>query len=155
MRLNGGFWLAVFFVALGLFGIIHSLTFGHWESMVLPLAMSSLIVVMGAVEAGRELHRQKKQQARMEIQPQTDKDTRAEMRRIGLIFTWTAGFALGIYLLGFYIAVPIFVFSYSKWRGRSWLAASIIALGIIAFVYGVFGLGLKATLFRGIIFGGH
>lgn len=155
MRLNGGFWLAVFFVALGMFGIIHSLTFGHWESMVLPLAMSSLIVVMGAVEAGRELHRQKKQQAGVGIQPQIEKDTRGEMRRLGLVFTWTAGFALGIYLLGFYIAVPIFVFSYSKWRGRSWLAAGIIAIGIIAFIYGVFGLVLNATLFRGLLFGGH
>ena len=155
MRLNGGFWLAVFFVALGLFGVTQSLTFGHWESKVLPLAMSSLIVVMAAIEAGRELYALKKQQAGGGIQQREDKDTTAQMSRLGLIFAWTSGFALGIYLLGFYIAVPLFVFSYLKWRGRSWLVASIVAIGIIAFVYGVFGLALKATLFRGLLFGGH
>ena len=55
MKLKGGFWVALFFLALGLFGIIQSLTFGYWESMVLPLGISIIISILAAVEVAREL----------------------------------------------------------------------------------------------------
>ncbi len=62
---------------------------------------------------------------------------------------------LAAYLLGFRMAVPLFAFSYLKWRGRGWLTATIFAVAMLAFIYGAFELGLKAPLFRGLIFGGR
>ena len=58
MKIKGSLFVAVFFLLLGLFGIIQSLTFRYWESMVLPLAISSLIFILAAVEVGKELRRQ-------------------------------------------------------------------------------------------------
>ena len=54
------------------------------------------------------------------------------------IWSWIIGFYLLIVLVGFPIAVPLFVLSYSKFYGASWLLG--ISLSAIAwgFVYGVF-----------------
>ena len=150
MKLKGGFWVALFFLALGLFGIIQSLTFGYWESMVLPLAISIIISILAAVEVARELL--KRREAGQEATAE-DSGAKAERRRLGLILGWAAGFCLAVYLLGFYISIPVFAFAYLKWRRRSWLAAVIFAAALLAFSYAVFAIGLKVPLYKGLIFG--
>jgi hypothetical protein len=153
VRLKGSFWLAVFFLALGLFGISQALTFGYWESVTLPLAISIIISVLAAVEVARELKRLR-EVAAAEATAE-DSGAKAENRRLGLILGWSAGFCLATYLLGFYIAIPVFAFAYLKWRRRSWLAAVIFAIALLAFSYAVFAIGLKAPLYKGLVFGAH
>ena len=155
MKIRVSLYVAIFFLLLGLYGIIQSLTFRYWESIVLPLAMSSLIFIMAAVEVARELRRQDKRETAKEEKADTEIENRLEIRRLGLVFGWAAAFMLGAYLLGFRIAVPLFAFSYLKWRGGSWLTATVFAVVMLAFIYGAFELGLKAPLFKGLIFGGR
>ncbi len=155
MRIKGNLGVAVFFLLLGIFGITQSLTFRYWESMVLPLAISSLILILATVEVGKELMRRREGEVVTARKTAKDSKPKAENRRLGLIFGWAAGFSLAIYLLGFHIAVPLFAFSYLKWRGRSWLTATIFAVVMLGFIYGTFELGLKAPLFKGLIFGGR
>ena len=155
MKLKGNFYVAVFLLLLGLFGIIQSLTFRYWESMVLPLAISSLILILSAVEVGRELRRQDKRETATEEAPRTETRSRVEIHRFSLVLGWAAAFMLGTYFFGFRIAVPLFAFSYLIWRGRSWIIATVFAVVMLAFIFGVFELGLKAPLFKGLIFGGQ
>ena len=155
MKIKGSFWVAIFFLLLGLFGITQSLTFRYWESMVLPLAISSLLFILAAVEVGKELLRRDNREAAVEKKTGKEGLNKIEIRRLGWVFSWAAGFSLAIYLLGFYIAIPVFSFAYLKWRGKSWLAAIIFALAMLAFIYPVFEIGLKAPLYKGLIFGAH
>lgn len=155
MRIKGSLCVAIFFLLLGIFGIVQSLTFRYWESTVLPLATSSLIFILAAVEVGKELRRQDKREAAIEKKSDKESKNKVEIRRLGLVFGWVAGFSLAIYLLGFHIAIPLFAFAYLKWRGRSWLAATVFAIAMLAFTYAVFDIGLKAPLFDGLIFGGR
>jgi len=145
--------MAVFFLLLGLFGIIQSLTFRYWESMVLPLAVSSLIFILAAVELGKELRHQDNKKTATEKKTGKESKDSFEIRRLGLVFGWAAGFSLAVYLVGFYIAIAVFSFTYLKWRGRSWLTATIFAIALLAFIYGVFDVGLKAPIYEGLIFG--
>ena len=153
MKLKGSFWVAVFFLALGIFGIIQSLTFRYWESMVLPLAISIIIFILAAVEVVRELRRRGKAAAAKATAE--DSGAKAENRRLFLTLGWVAGFCLAIYLFGFYISIPTFAFAYLKWRKRSWLAAVIFAVALLVFSYAVFAIGLKVPLYKGLIFGAH
>jgi hypothetical protein len=155
MRIKGSLLVAIFFLLLGIFGVVQSLSFGYWESTVLPLAVSSLIVVLATIETGKELYRQYKRQGTIEKKGGKENQDGFEIRRFGLAFGWVTGFSLTIVLLGFYIAIPVFTFAYLKWRGRSWLVATVFAIAMIAFIYGTFELGLKAPLFGGFIFGGR
>lgn len=54
------------------------------------------------------------------------------------IWSWIVGFFLAIHVIGFLAAVPLFVFSYTKFYGGSWRLST--ALGTIAwvFVYSLF-----------------
>ena len=153
MKVKGSFYAVMFFLLLGLFGIINSLAFRYWESMALPLAVSSIIFIMAAVEVGKELLRKDKcgiapeEKLRMEI-----KD-RIEMQRSILVFSWISAFILFAFLFGFHIVVPIFTFAYLKWRRRSWITAMAFTIFMLAFIYGTFELGLNAPLFKGLILG--
>jgi magnesium-transporting ATPase (P-type) len=153
MKIKGSLIVAVFFLLLGLFGIIQSLTFRYWESIVLPLAVSSLIFILAAVEVGKELRRQDKGETATGKKSDKESKDSFEIRRLGLVFGWAAGFSLAVYLTGFYIAIAVFSFAYLKWRGRSWLTATIFTIAMLAFIYGVFNVGLKAPIYKGLIFG--
>ena len=152
MKLKGSFWVAVFFLALGLFGIIQSLTFRYWESMVLPLGVSIIIFILAAVQVARELLKQREAAAKETAEKS---ESKIESRRLFLTLGWVSGFCLAIYLFGFYISIPVFAFAYLKWRKRSWLVAIIFAIALLAFSYVVFSIGLKAPLYKGLIFGAH
>jgi ABC-type enterobactin transport system permease subunit len=155
VNFKGSFWVAVFFLALGVFGVTQSLTFSYWESITLPLAISIILVILAAVQMVRELRWVNKGEASAAKVTAKDSDTKAESRRLGLIFGWTAGLCLAIYLLGFYISIPAFAFAYLKWRRRSWLVALIFAAALLVFSYAVFNIGLKTPLYQGLVFGAH
>jgi len=143
----------VFFLLLGLFGIISSLTFRFWESMVLPLAASTVIFVLALAEVVKNLRRRRSVAAADTDGTSEALVDRTELKKLAVLFTWTVGFFLATYVFGYYIAIPLFAFAYVKWTGKGWLAALIFAVVSLAFVYGVFELGLKTPLFKGIIFG--
>jgi hypothetical protein len=54
------------------------------------------------------------------------------------IWSWLIGLFLVILLVGFPIAVPLFVFAYSKFYGSRWITAIIMSGASWGFVYGVF-----------------
>jgi hypothetical protein len=149
---QGSFWFAILFLALGLFGIIESLTFVYWESIVLPLGVSIIIFILAGVQVAREWRRDRAAKAAATAK---ESDTKAENRRLWPVLGWAAGLCLAIYLLGFYIAIPVYAFAYLKWRRRSWLMAVIFAVALLVFSYAVFTIGLKVPLYKGLIFGAH
>jgi hypothetical protein len=144
----------VFFLILGLYGLIQSLVFGPWEAVALPAAVSGVIVLMASVEVVKEV-RTREPAAAEPKDPLERAKTRETRLRLVLIIAWTAALMLGIYLFGFRIAIPIFAFSYLKWRGWGWIASGLFAGAMIGFTYGAFDIGLKAPLFEGIVFGGR
>jgi hypothetical protein len=54
------------------------------------------------------------------------------------IWAWLWGLFLAIHLIGMPIALPLFVFLYTKLYGGSWTAALILAAGTWGFLYGLF-----------------
>ena len=54
------------------------------------------------------------------------------------IWCWIIGFYLLIVTIGFPIAVPLFVFAYSKFYGAGWPLGLVLSAIAWGFVYGVF-----------------
>lgn len=54
------------------------------------------------------------------------------------IWSWIVGFFLLIVSIGFILAVPLFVFAYSKFYGARWPLAMGLSAVAWGFVYGVF-----------------
>ena len=54
------------------------------------------------------------------------------------IWAWLWGLFLTIHLIGFFTALPLFVFAYAKLYGGRWATALFLAAGTWGFLYGVF-----------------
>lgn len=54
------------------------------------------------------------------------------------IWTWLIGLYAAIWLVGFPIAVPLWVFAYSKFYGSHWVTSLSLTTVAWAFIYGIF-----------------
>lgn len=154
MRITTGSGLLIFLALLGLFGIIQSLTFKLSHAIALPLAMSSLIFVLAVIGLIGELRTRDTTKSKADAGTQATQKAAVESRRFGWALSWVLGLFLGVYLLGFTIAIFVFTLAYLKWRGRAWPVAVIFAIGTSAVIYGIFELGLRSQLYPGLVFGG-
>lgn len=81
---------------------------------------------------------------------------RVELRRELAAFGWIFGFLLIVVFVGFYTAIPIYVFAFLWLHGRkSVLRAGLTALGLTTALYVMFELLLGYNVFGGLIAGGY
>jgi hypothetical protein len=75
----------------------------------------------------------------VELELSADVEPAIARRRITEILIWIAGFILLVFLVGFPIAVPLFIFSYLSLQSRVswWLSFSLTAVAWLCF-YGLF-----------------
>jgi uncharacterized membrane-anchored protein YitT (DUF2179 family) len=128
--------------------VIRSLTYPSTEAKLLPMTIGGIVFVLTAIVLTRELlakEKPKKQREEWEGEE-------LELSQYKTIGIWVAAFAIAIYLVGFLIAIPAFIISYLKLNRSGWLKSSIMAVVMIAFIYGVFELLLKVELYRGLLF---
>jgi hypothetical protein len=73
---------------------------------------------------------------------------------VAAMIGWLILAAVGIGLIGFRFAVPLFVLLFARFEGRAnWLSAILVAIITWAFVVGYFELFMKFGMFRGVLFG--
>lgn len=68
---------------------------------------------------------------------------------------WVCAFLLALYLSGFIVATPLFLFAFLRFAGeRPRGYSALAAVAATAVVYGVFAWLLEYRLFPGVLFGG-
>jgi hypothetical protein len=71
-----------------------------------------------------------------------------------LAFGWIAAFLGLVVVLGFYAAIPLYIFCYMKlYAKKGSLVSAVIAFGVAVFLYLVFDVLMGYEIFRGIIAG--
>ena len=147
--------------------IILSLTYARVEVKLLPIGVSSIVLILTALILWKEIVAKAKtprvdaaativkDETPRAMQEQVAKDikTEGESQRFGLSLAWIVGFFLGIYLLGFIIAMPLFIAAYLKRQRRGWLTSISFAVIVTSVLYGVFELVLQAGLYPGLFWG--
>jgi len=140
--------LIVMLVIIGL-----SMRLEYLASKLLPVLISSIVFILAFIALVGEI----KAKNRHDIETTENtiekglggKVTSEAKKYLLIIAAWIIGFFLAIYVIGFVIAGPLFVGSYMKRYGSSWLS-TIITTGIFAVVfYTVFNIVLKADLYKG------
>jgi hypothetical protein len=69
-----------------------------------------------------------------------------------IAFAWTAGLALAIYLLGYYVTIPSFLLLYSKLHDRGWRSSIVLTVTVSVFLYLSFVVGFKFEFYPGLLF---
>ncbi len=81
-------------------------------------------------------------------------EAKTELRRTLGFFAWFVGGALGIWLLGIVITLPLLIFLYALVEGKEkWLTSLIMAACAYALVWGLFEYMLETRWPPGILFG--
>lgn len=80
-------------------------------------------------------------------------DKKTEMSRTLIFYAWFIGGALGIWLLGIVIALPLLVFLYTLVEGKeSWFTSIVMTVCTYALVWGLFEYMLDARWPAGLLF---
>ncbi len=78
--------------------------------------------------------------------------TKDEKKREISVIAWLSGCTAMIYLFGFLIGIPLFLFLFLKlWARESWLLSVVIAAAVLLVVYFTFVYILRVPLHRGML----
>lgn len=109
-----------------------------------------LVLVLALVQLVRELRLAKQQVDEPKAEHEVRKHS-ASPALYGIESAWMVGFGLTIYLLGFLIAIPLYICAYMKSHGARWPASILTGVSMAAFCYVIFVLVLEIKLYPGII----
>jgi hypothetical protein len=81
-------------------------------------------------------------------------ESRVEVRRTLLFFAWFIGGALGIWLLGIVIALPVLVLLYALIEGKErWTTSLVMTACTFLLIWGLFEYMLETRWPAGLLFG--
>ena len=107
-----------------------------WKAALFPLVIGIPLFCLAATELLWNFFGKETRQEAMEVTLSTDAAAR---RRVALVAGWVLAFFAAIALLGFPIAVPLFVFLYLKLQGgEGWAMTIGLTAGVFALFYGLF-----------------
>lgn len=149
MKIRSGAYsyIAVMVIMLVFIGL--SLRMEYFSAKVIPLVIAGLSFSLAAIGFAREVWGKTKSELVSDMGGGAE--TAEGWFQYLVIGLWGAGFFLAIYLLGFFIAMPLFIFSSMKFRGTRWWVAILFAIITPAFIYGLFELALQIELYRGLL----
>lgn len=147
MRQSTYFVIATLIFAAGT--IFYSFTYPYLESWLLPVIIAAIVLILAAFQLAKELRTAGEDSAQEEA---SEKKHAYALSECWPSAAWICGFCLALYLVGFLITIPLFVFSYIKSRGRGWVSSIAVPIVMTLSIYLIFTTFLKLDLHPGLFF---
>ena len=153
MRLKPSTYFALAIMVVMAAVVIRALTFSYYQPALLPIIFGSIVFIFAGIQAAREIRGKEVTKATGDRGPATkgEEIQYTKGTSLGAFAAWFMGFALGVFLFGHLIAIPLFIVSYVRSRGKSWIKAIAAAACVTAGIYLLFPLALKVELYPGLI----
>jgi hypothetical protein len=128
---------------------------------LMPVFVAALPgLILGVLQLAREMSgaearlAKKSKAVDMDDTHKSDLDERTELRRTLAFFAWFIGGAMGIWLLGIVITLPLLVLLYMLVEGREKIASALVmSAGTYALIWGLFEYTLEMRWPPGLLFG--
>jgi hypothetical protein len=143
--------LSVLIMLISAYGVVAA-TAWPWKAALFPIVIGVPLFCLAATEALWTLFGSASPEAveARDFQLSIGKDT---VRRTLTAVGWIFAFFAAIVLLGFPIAVPLFVFVYLKLQGREgWVVSIAMTAAVSGVFYGLFDLMLHLPFAAGWLF---
>jgi hypothetical protein len=132
----------IFFTAfIGLVILGTLLVAKDWpiRASIIILLLGAVGIILIAVQLASDVKAMRADEARI-TRPTFEVQAIEHQGRWGSleIWAWLWGLFFAIHLIGFRIALPLFVFLYVKLYGGGWLTALLLTVVTSAFLYGVY-----------------
>jgi hypothetical protein len=130
--------LALGLMAVSGYGVIAAF-FWPWKAALFPLVIGIPLFVLSAAEALWVLLGSTERGQVQDFQIADHLPEPEILRRSAVAGAWIVAFFAAILLLGFSIAVPLFVFLYLRLQSReSWIFCAVFTAAAWGFFYGLF-----------------
>jgi hypothetical protein len=126
-----------------------------FKTALFPVVIGSCVFMMSFAELWLSLFEKEgaKKHSAMDFKMSEDVEASVALRRTLISFAWILGFFLLILLLGFTIAIPLYVFLYVKIQGNEkWLLSILMAAFSWFFFWGLFIWLLDTPMMEGWFF---
>jgi hypothetical protein len=140
MHKKGNFFFSIFLILVAGYAAL-SASYWSFKTGFFPLAISIPLLVLVILNLVLEFvgGAEKASGPAVEAEFTTDVAPEVARRRVIETFSWIAGFILLVFLLGFPVAVPLFLFSYLAIQSRvGWLMSIILTATTWGFFYFLF-----------------
>ncbi len=157
-RLNPGAFLSAFLL-LAFFGLVYTAAQWQYQARLFPWVIGIPVLFLCVIQLGMDLFstsdgKEDDLTGLMDLPVDRGVPVSVVVSRAANIFGWIMGFFLVIWLVGFIITVPLFVFFYLKVQAKESLTVSIVyTLGILVFLLGLFHYVLHIPWPSGVIAG--
>lgn len=119
-----------------------------------PAIVAWILVVLLMLDLASRTETRLGHALRRRVNPAAERPPYSATRQLEAIL-WIAGFAAALILIGVLYAVPLFVFTFMRFRGHRPIWASLLGGGaVLSFIWLLFVLLLRLPLYPGLIFGG-
>lgn len=119
---------------------------------IIVISFCGVFVLWALVKMFIARHKASSLDEYMQKNEETLKPDEGYRRQFFFAFAWIGAFILLLWLLGFVVGLPIFVFAYIKTYEESWRLAIISTIIMFLIVYVVFAVLLKIPLYEGLLF---
>ena len=137
---RGHLYFSVFLLLVSSYAIFSA--FGwSFKTKLFPLATAIPIFVLVLLHLYLEFFGAKEVAKGPAVEAEFSNETPNEQaqRRACTIFAWIGGFILSVYLIGFPVTVPLFMFGFLKFQSEAgWIQAAALTAGTWAFFYLLF-----------------
>lgn len=145
--------LSILILVASGYGVITAWSW-PWKAALFPLAIGIPLFCLAAIEALWLLLGRTERTDTKDFQLSDHLPPRETLRRTGVAAAWILGFFAGILLLGFPIAVALFVFAYLKFQGgERWLFSAVFTAVTWGAFYLLFNRLLHLPFPTGWLFG--
>lgn len=137
---KGRILFGLFLIVVGAYAV-HSALGWSFKTALFPLSVSIPLIILAAAQLLLDLFGKAETASGPAIDLELAADVPPDVarRRVIGMFFWVAGFILLVFLLGFPIAVPLFILCYLRLQSHEswWLSLSLTAFAW-GFFYGIF-----------------
>jgi hypothetical protein len=144
--------LAIAILLLAAYGVYAAL---DWplKAKLFPLVVGIPLFFLAAAEATWSAFGSRERHAAADFQLSGEQPREVARRRTLLAVGWILGFFVAIVLLGFPLAVAVFVFAYLKVQGKEgWIFSAIFTAVVWGCFYGLFDALLHLPFPPGLLF---
>ncbi len=125
MKMKGNFYFLIMIMLFVGTSIVLSLRMQYYTSKLLPLLFGGVVFIAAAIGLRQEILARGKAEATTTGSETSESEKEQPGLRAYLpIGAWIGGFALAIYLLGFIVAILLFVPAYMRSSGIRWSIAA-------------------------------
>jgi len=137
---KGRFLFALFLIAVAAYAV-YSASAWRFKAALFPLSVGIPLIILAATQLLLDLFGKAETAGGPAVDLEFTADVSPDVarRRVINIFLWIAGFILMVFLLGFPVAVPLFMLCYLGLQsGAGWWQSIGLTAAAWGFFYGVF-----------------